>query len=27
MRRAFQRQKGVSPSAWQAHFGDGRPRG
>ncbi len=24
MRRAFQRQKGVSPSAWQAHFGDGQ---
>lgn len=24
MRRAFQRQKGISPSAWQAHFGTGR---
>lgn len=27
MRRAFQRQKGVSPSAWQAHFGDGYRQG
>lgn len=24
MRRAFQRQKGIAPSAWQAHFGAGR---